>query len=86
MVSMPYFKSPGLSFATVLRLKYLEPVMSGTAVIVIVVLAIVVVVGGSILVLGLNRREHQAPSDAHQENNGGELPTASNQQSDRPGD
>ena len=60
--------------------------MSGTAVIVIVVLALVVVVGGSILVLGLIRREHGTPSDAQQANNGGESPTAIDQQSDHPVD
>ena len=81
-----YFKSPGLSFAIPLRLKYLESVMSGTAVIVIVVLALVVAVGGSILVLSLIRREHRTPSDPQQANNGGESPTASNPQSDRPMD
>ena len=86
MGSRHYFKSPGLSFATKLRLKYLEPVMSGTAVIVIVVLALVVVVGGSILVLSLIRREHCTPSNAHQGNNGGEPPTASDHRSGRPGD
>ena len=53
--------------------------MSGTAVIVIVVLALVVVVGGSILILSLNRREHQTPSNAHQGNNCGEPPTPSDQ-------
>ena len=50
--------------------------------IVIVVLAILVVVGGSILVLGLNRREHPAPSDTHHANNGEDLPTAGDQRSD----
>ena len=50
--------------------------------IVIVVLAILVVVGGSILVLGLNRREHRTPSDAHHANNGEDLPTAGDQRSD----
>ena len=86
MGSKHYFISPGLSFATKLRLKYLEPVMSGTAVIVIVVLALVVVVGGSILVLCLIRREHRTPSDAQQANSSGESPTAGDQQSDRPVD
>ena len=56
--------------------------MSGTVAIVIVVLALVVVVGGSILVLGLIRREPNTPSDAREVDNGGETPTASNHQSD----
>ena len=60
--------------------------MSGTAVIVIVVLALVVLVGGSILVFGLTRREPHTPSNAQEVDNGGKLPTASNQQSDHPGD
>ncbi len=52
--------------------------------IVIVVLAILVVVGGSILVLGLNRREHLKLTDAHHANNGERLPTAGDQRSDSP--
>ena len=86
MGSRRYFKSSGLNFATLLRLKYLESVMSGTAVFVIIVLALVVVVGGSILVLSLIRRDHRMPSDSEQANNDGESPTASDQQSDRPAD
>jgi hypothetical protein len=58
--------------------------MSGTTVIVIVVLAILVVVGGSILVLGLNRREYRTPSDAHHANNSKDLPTAGDQRSGSP--
>ena len=60
--------------------------MSGTAVIVIVILALVVVAGGSILVLNLIRREHGTPSDAQKAHIGGESPTTSDQQSDRPVD
>ena len=60
--------------------------MSGAAVIVIIVLALLVVVGGSILVLGLSYRESRTPSDAHQANNNGDPPTASDQRSDRPRD
>ena len=52
--------------------------------IVIVVLAILVMVGGSILVLGLNRREHRTPSDAHHANNDEDLPKAGDQRSDSP--
>ena len=63
---------------------YSKLAMSGTIVIVIVVLAILVVVGGSILVLGLNRREHRTPSDAHQAKNGEDLQTAGDQRSDSP--
>ena len=63
---------------------YCKLAMSGTTVIVIVVLAILVVVGGSILVLGLNRREHQTPSDARHANNGEDLPKAGDQHSDSP--
>ena len=86
MDSTHYLKYLGLSFAIAFRLKYLESIMSGTAVIVIVVLALVVMVGGSILVFSLIHREHATPSDAQQANNGGESPTASDQQSDRPVD
>jgi len=57
--------------------------MSGTAVIVIIVLALLVVVGGSIFVFGLSHRESRTPSDAHQANNSGDPPTASDQRSDR---
>ena len=63
---------------------YCQLAMSGTAVIVIVVLAILVVVGGSIVVFGLNRREHRTPSVAHQANNSEDLPTAGNQRLGRP--
>ena len=63
---------------------YSKLAMSGTIVIVIVVLAILVVVGGSILVLGLNRREHRTPSDAHQARNGEDLQTAGYQRADSP--
>jgi hypothetical protein len=58
--------------------------MSGTTVIVIVVLAILVVVGGSIFVLGLNRREHGTPSDVQHTNNSEDLPTVGDQRSDSP--
>ena len=58
--------------------------MSGTTVIVIVVLAILVVVGSSILVLGLNRREHRTPSDPRHANNGEDLPITGDQRSDSP--
>ena len=63
---------------------YSKLAMSGTIVIVIVVLAILVVVGGSILVFGLNRREHRTPSDAHQAKNGEDLQAAGDQRSDSP--
>jgi hypothetical protein len=63
---------------------YCKLTMSGTTVIVIVVLAILVVVGGSILVLGLNRREHRTPSDSHHADNCEDLATASDQRSNSP--
>ncbi len=58
--------------------------MSGTTVIVIVGLAILVMVSGSILILGLNRREQRAPLDPPHANNGEDLPTAGDQRSDSP--